>query len=592
MRSPAPVSAYDHGVAELTPNAEQLRAFDSRGHCVVLAGPGSGKTKLLTLKLARLLREEVHAPHGIACVTYNTECARELTRRLRALGVQESQRVFIGTLHAFCLRHILGPFARLTGVQIQPPFRLATKLEIKACFDEATLAVRQGGAKPTDLDRFRRTAVDAEDWQRGGVLAELARAYEAELRKIGRIDFQSIVSCALDVVENAPWVRRCLVAKFPILAVDEYQDLGPQLHRMVERLCLGGPDGARLFAVGDPDQSIYRFLGATPRQLRELASRADVEDVSLLTNYRSGTSIVAASSSLLDSDRGFVASRVEEGTVRIHAFKAGYRAQRQYLREQLIPELLRDGYAPGEIAILHPTWREGNDVEDDLIAAGRDYVRLGSRGAYPRTRLTRLVEDLANWCAAGWRHGAPELGWAVRGLALMLGEDDPLARRELTETLTAFAFSHRDLGLSGHRWLSDFEAEVIVGLDAQIALADLGELEGFQEMLNVFDKGQRLATSTLGDLAGQGGSPNHLNLVTLHSSKGTEFDVCVVIRADADHLPGRSRGRADRDEKKRLFYVALSRARYEAHILCSEKGHSPFLRSVLDSSPSVRARLR
>ena len=93
-------------------NPGQWAAYNSAGHCVVLAGPGSGKTKTLTIKMARILAEDVQEPRGVACITYNNECARELEIRLDALGVQRRKRVFIGTVHSFALTQIVLPYAK------------------------------------------------------------------------------------------------------------------------------------------------------------------------------------------------------------------------------------------------------------------------------------------------------------------------------------------------------------------------------------------------------------------------------------------------------------------------------------------------
>jgi superfamily I DNA/RNA helicase len=92
---------YIRAAEDLRANDGQWRAYESKGHCVLLAGPGSGKTKTLTLKLARMLSEDVHDPRGVACITYNNECARELEQRLYQLGVESNRRVFIGTVHSF-----------------------------------------------------------------------------------------------------------------------------------------------------------------------------------------------------------------------------------------------------------------------------------------------------------------------------------------------------------------------------------------------------------------------------------------------------------------------------------------------------------
>src|SRR5258708_291142 len=93
--------SYLRQAVDLAGNAGQQAAYNSTGHCVVLAGPGSGKTKTLVLKLARILAQDVEPPRGAACITYSQECARELTRRLERLGLREAPNLFIGTVHGF-----------------------------------------------------------------------------------------------------------------------------------------------------------------------------------------------------------------------------------------------------------------------------------------------------------------------------------------------------------------------------------------------------------------------------------------------------------------------------------------------------------
>lgn len=126
-------TAYLAQAAELAGNPGQLAAYNSQGHCVVLAGPGSGKTKTLVLKLARILAEDVEAPRGVACITYSQECARELARRIESLGLQQAPNLFIGTVHGFCLRHLLMPYGRLAGLPISFPLSVATNESVIGC---------------------------------------------------------------------------------------------------------------------------------------------------------------------------------------------------------------------------------------------------------------------------------------------------------------------------------------------------------------------------------------------------------------------------------------------------------------------------
>jgi ATP-dependent DNA helicase Rep/DNA helicase-2/ATP-dependent DNA helicase PcrA len=127
--------AYTLAVKELQRNKEQWRAYESKGNCVVLAGPGSGKTKVLTVKIARLLHEEVPEPRGLACITYSNACVGELLARLRKLGVADDKRLSVSTVHSFCLGELVSPYARLAGVACPDPLKVASPRRSKELFE-------------------------------------------------------------------------------------------------------------------------------------------------------------------------------------------------------------------------------------------------------------------------------------------------------------------------------------------------------------------------------------------------------------------------------------------------------------------------
>ena len=237
-------SIYIKKAAELKENAEQWAAYESTGHCVVLAGPGSGKTKTLTLKLARLLAEDIESPRGIACITYNTECARELETRLLALGVEAGKRVFIGTVHSFSLTQIIMPYAKVAGLGLPDDFSVATKAQRQSALENAYAEIIDDGGNPQKwefrMSEYRKLFLDRSDvlWAtQDPQLAQLVEAYERELRVLGCIDFDDMPLLAVRALRENEWIQRALFAKFPVLAVDEYQDLGSALHKMVMGLC-------------------------------------------------------------------------------------------------------------------------------------------------------------------------------------------------------------------------------------------------------------------------------------------------------------------------------------------------------------------
>jgi DNA helicase-2/ATP-dependent DNA helicase PcrA len=185
----------------------------------------------------------VHTPRGIACITYNNECARELEDRLAALGVEQDRRIFIGTVHSFSLTQIILPYAQTAGLGLPASFAVATRAERQAALAEALGRAEIPQGLEFRLGIYRRTYLNRElpEWRNSDPdLAALIERYEASLRRRGRIDYDDMPLLAIRALRANPWLQRALLAKFPILVVDEYQDLGAALHRMVMGLCFKG----------------------------------------------------------------------------------------------------------------------------------------------------------------------------------------------------------------------------------------------------------------------------------------------------------------------------------------------------------------
>ncbi|MCZ8405376.1 ATP-dependent helicase [Achromobacter xylosoxidans] len=595
MQSRNVSTAYLAQAAELAGNPGQLAAYNSQGHCVVLAGPGSGKTKTLVLKLARILAEDVEAPRGAACITYSQECARELTRRVEALGLRDASNLFIGTVHGFCLRHLLMPYGRLAGLPLTFPLSVATQRVsdrlLKHTGDE--LFGENHPYKAIDLGRHRRSVLDRNSvaWRSEEELAAWAEAYEGALRDAGLIDYDDMVIFGQRLISEHDWVLPLVQAKFPVLAVDEYQDLGVALHRIVKRLAFDG--GVRLFAVGDADQSIYGFTGADGTLLMELAARGDVERIQLQMNYRSGSGIVAASEMALGEARGYQASDpAREATIEFVLRTGGMADQVAHAVEQIIPAALaaKPGRTLGDIAVLYKDYRAGNIVAEAVAAGGYDYIRVDTAAPYRKVALTSWVEDCAAWCAGGWRIGRPQLrGLIDRYLAFHRANmDDVQARREGHE-LTALLWELRTEQQPAREFVASLRSGIVDNLlAAEPALSD--QKEQLDRMTAALSDDGALAALGIAGLAGRDGSPDHLNLLTLHSAKGCEYDVVIMVGLDLGNLPWRNETPQKLRESRRLFYVGLTRARDEVHMLYSgfvegrygpmRLGRSPFLNEL------------
>lgn len=594
---------YLKAARELRKNREQWRAYESAGHCVVLAGPGSGKTKVLTVKLARLISEEIAPPRGVACLTYNNECVKELTGRLARLGIRNSRNVFVGTVHSFCLKAVLMPYGRMGGLGLPDPLRIAMPSDSERLFSQAKDRVVGVNERPEEwrrrCDRYRRTYLDrgAAEWKgQDSQSADLIEEYERRLRAAGFIDFDDMVLLGLRLIETHAWVRKVLTARFPVLVVDEYQDLGLTLHRLVTSLCFGSENHCRLFAVGDPDQSIYSFTGAQPELLRTLAEDERVEKVHLLLNYRSRSNIVSASEVALGEKRGYEAASGEGGIIDFHQCKDGLSHQVKHACEQLIPAVLTSGIARnlGEIAILYRDKKQGDVAAEVAGDAGLEFIRVDANAPYRCTPMTMWLEGCAAWCAGGWRTGEPGLSdllarWRSFNGSVASDKENLDRSRELVR----FLFSKRDTSDSLGVWLKTFyESCLKAAFDREPMLSD--EALKVTGILGLCEPDKKLAGWSVVQFGGQGGSPNHLNLMTFHSAKGLEFDVVFMIGLEQGQIPFYNENTlALKREPRRLFYVGLTRARYEVHMLYSgwyefrgrtyRNGPSEFLLEVQES---------
>jgi len=402
------------------------------------------------------------------------------------------------------------------------------------------------------------------------------------------------VLIGLKLIESRAWVRRALHAKFPVVVVDEYQDLGIPLHRIVLNLCFRA--GSRLFAVGDPDQSIYGFTGARPGLLRRLADSSRVESVRLPFNYRSGAAIVKASEIALGETRGYEARGTRAGTVDFHERPRGLEDQAQYICENLIPDALSrlEGCQLGDIAVLYLDKNDGDVIASLAADHGLSTSRMDANAPYQRTPLTRWLECCAAWCAGGWRTGDPSLSSLLDMWASIMGVRTSSDPRWLDQRvrLVGFLLSYRNSELALWDWLTAFKRECLgTVLDTDGTLRD--ERDTLAAVIGASEGEGVIGPWTVGVFGAQGGSPDHLNLITLHSAKGLEFRVVIMMGMEQDRIPRWKATDSAKREQRRLFYVGLSRAREEVHMTYSgwtknrygrvfRRGPSEFLVEVRD----------
>ncbi|MEU5331947.1 ATP-dependent helicase [Streptomyces asoensis] len=567
-------------------NEDQQEAATHDGDLVVLAGPGSGKTRTLVARVGYLLETGKSSSRGVAAITYTNHAAREIGDRLARLGISASDRLTAGTLHSWCLSNILRPYSTLVGKR--HPDRL-TVLDDKSrewvnlleeCFERAGVMLIAKYEGPAFTKARRRLAV-GEVGEPGDPMVDAVRIFEQEMSDRGFIDFDLMVSGSLSLLEENPRVAQLVAAKYPNIVVDEYQDLGPVLHGLVT--LLNEAAGIQISAFGDPDQTVMGFTGADPRYLNDLTAR--FYPVTLKVNYRSGRAIIAASHAVLGEKRDHRAreDREDHGVIEPIEVHGGLRRHSQVV-VQKISELIASGVPAHEIAVLYPrkgpllTWllREFSVGSVEYVHERDELLPSGPIADFIRACAARVVSgyqpSIGRESSADVVQTVGELATTYRALRRDSGLED-IPHRSVSKKVAALV---RMNSTGGARetlaWLDALAGELSL---SEIAKAsprrlDVDSVEEFKECC--IDNTLTLAGISAGELR-----TGKVTLTTYHSAKGREWQVVILPGLVDGIMPGRFWDRKrrlfpepppDRLRQDRLaFYVGLTRAKSAAVLI-------------------------
>lgn len=556
-------------------DAKQSAALNTTTSTVVLAGPGSGKTDTIVLKVADLLHHHVAAPRGVACLTYGNDAVSEFTDRLRKHDIRPQQRLFLGTAHSFCMQKILRPYAALCDrPDLTRPRLLSNSEQLQlrqAALDQVRSNEHPAYFEPT-LTRIRRAIACGEDL--GGFderHIDVAGLYDKALRDLQAVDFEAMTLNALLLLSTNSDLSDLIAARYPWIAVDEYQDLGGPLHQLV--LCLHDA-GVNIFAVGDPDQCIFGFTGADPAYLNELDYHPEFTSIHLEFNYRSGANLIAAAQASLGERRPYRSNPEQQdaGVIKIENIPGGLDHQARHVVRELLPSVLASGTPPEQIAILYnrqgPTFRA---LLDEIESSQLNF-RVERDIRFPNGPAVRWLRQLAT------RAITPDAGDSLE--ALMVGHPAryagprPDGDLDLRQTLLDAV---RPVGPDTplHDWISKLDVDL--DLSSQLATtSDTDAIEALEQLSSPADPPIELAEFAQGlSVAGR------VVITTCHSAKGRQFDVVIIPGLQHTLFPNTRwiNGQhvlTDIAGDRRLFYVAITRARYQVHLLHSSEFTNDF----------------
>jgi DNA helicase-2/ATP-dependent DNA helicase PcrA len=595
------------------------------GPLVVFAGAGSGKTRVITHRVAHLVGERGVPPWRVLAVTFTNKAAAEMRQRLTVLLPGGAADLWVGTFHAICAR-LLRRYSELAGVRRDfviyddsDQRAMLARIVRDEGLDERRYHPRQLAAI---INRSKHEAVGAEVYQPTDeferVVARLYVTYEARMSASGALDFGDLIFRLVDAMNKSPALLAELQGRFDHILVDEYQDTNRVQDLLLRGLCARHRN---LCVVGDDDQSIYKFRGADRRNILEFKRHfSDAHLVKLEQNYRSTKHILRVANAVvgrnLDREKKTLWTDNEEGA-KVTLLCSGDERDEAALLVKLMGMLLEAGHARSELALLYRTHAQSRVFEEALRFADLPYRVVGGLRFYDRAEIKDLLaylrvvhnqdDDVSllriiNSPPRGIGKTTIErlLDTASKGgvsvwQALREAEHDASQTASAKKSLKRFASLIellRQMAAEGHgpahlaRHVLDHTGYAQALQDDDSVESD-ARLENLQEVLGSMLEFEREAQEptlsaflelvTLQTDADRVDDDDSVTLMTVHAAKGLEFAVVMVAGLEEEtfpHVRGAFEGALpdpeDIEEERRLAYVAFTRARQRLFLSYAE----------------------
>ena len=602
-----------------TLNDRQKEAvFCTEGPLLVLAGAGSGKTRVLTHRIAYLIEEKDVNPWNIMAITFTNKAAGEMRDRVDNLVGFGSESIWVSTFHSSCVR-ILRRFIDHLGYNTNFSIydtddqktlmrQILKKLELdpKTFRDRAMLsAISSAKNELMSPEEFR---VNAEgDW-RAKKIAEVYQNYQEELKKNNALDFDDLIFKTVDLFRTNADVLEYYQERFKYIMVDEYQDTNTAQFRLIELLA---GKYKNLCVVGDDDQSIYKFRGANISNILDFESAfPGAKVIKLEQNYRSTSHILDAANAVIRNNQGRKDKTANgEGVpVVFHQYEQAYEEA-----DGIVRDILKDGRDYQDYAVLYRTNAQSRLLEEKCIEHNVPYRLVGGVNFYQRKEIKDVLsylktiangqDDLAvqriinvpkrgigaasigkitAWAseqgmsfydACARAAAVPGLGKAAGKVAVFTGQIEDF-RDALNGGATIREVIEQILADTGYKDELEAEGEI----EFQTRMENIEELmnkavsyseEAEHPCLDEFLE----QVALVADVDRMDDSENRVTLMTLHSAKGLEFPVVYLSGLEDGLFPSRmsimSDDRTEIEEERRLCYVGITRAKERLVITAS-----------------------
>lgn len=557
-------------------NTEQQKAvLAANGPMIILAGAGSGKTRVLTYKVIYLIQEKKIDPANILMVTFTNKAASEMKERIEKLCGDEIKPT-IGTFHSICSRIL-----RIEGKNIgfSERFTIYDKQDSLDCVKEAM------GRANISIKDFKPSSVLSTISQAKNQLISdleylnLARGYFQEsvakiypfyqriLKENNALDFDDLINKTIELFDKNPDVLKKYQEKFQYILVDEYQDTNQAQYILTKKLSARWKN---ICVVGDFSQSIYSFRGANFQNLITFKNDySNVQTFHLSQNYRSTQTILDSAYSVISKNTTHPVLKLwteNEKGEKIIAYQADTEHNEA---EFIISQIINLGVDPKDVAVLYRTNAQSRVVEEVFLHHGVPYTLVGGTRFYDRKEIKDILAYL--------RVIDNEKDNVSFKRIEKLGKTRLKKFMEFTETLEQDKFSTIDLMdkiLEETNYLSIFDpkdeedaARLENIKELRSVAIEFPNLSGFLENISLVEQEQ------LSDQANKNGKGNVVTLMTLHAAKGLEFPIVFMIGMEEGIFP-HSRSlmeKSELEEERRLCYVGITRARQRLFLTYSKR---------------------
>jgi len=565
-------------------NAAQEAAIEQPGSVFLVACPGSGKTRTLTYKIARLLSELRSEKKRVVAITYTHRAADEIHERIEQLGVDTSQ-LWIGTIHAFCLEWILRPYG-IYHPALKNGFRVINAHDTERMHDD--LCSLAPGVKLNNFDcsYYFRTdgyVLTCPKAAKHAAIKTVLESYWQTLRNNRQLDFELILYYAYQLVRDHPSIAVILGSIFSCVLVDEFQDTREIQYAILASILKASNGRAEAFIVGDPNQAIYGSLGGYAISAAELGELSGItfKEMELSGNYRSSSRIV----SYFGNYNVFSCNIEAVGKEKDFASLISYDSDTH--RDELEAELVKlirynvevVGIAPRDICIVAPWWAHLASMTRRLATALPDYAFDGP-GMVPFARdidnfwykLSRIVLTEAS----------PQLyvrrmrwaGEVISSLDDAGVEVTRIDRKSLLRACNAISIDEKD-GLTFLRTFFDrLFGSISIDWRSNPCLREHHDafFESSQRRIDKLTKEGSLAIAEIEMFRRVFAGRRGITISSIHGVKGAEFDAVIAYGLLEGMVPNFNDDDQEKSARK-LLYVICSRARKNLHLL-SERGRS------------------